>query len=118
VNGVSKEFRLLRAKAVFHTVRRAWQADAKGLMELVIAKHPRGANRCLTQKGKINERVDCFQRLIGRHFLRQVDRKGAARDVAYVSEEARTFYLKIESANADWKVTVDEACPATIEPKQ
>jgi hypothetical protein len=54
------------------TVRRAWQADAKGLLELVTAKHPRGANRCWTQKGKINERVDCFQRLIERHFLRQV----------------------------------------------
>jgi len=47
-----------------------------------------------------------------------VDTKGASRDVAYVSEEARTFYIKIESANEDWKVIVDEGFSATIEPKQ
>ena len=54
------------------TVRRAWQEDASGLMELIAAKHPRGASRCWTQKGKIDDRIECFQRLIGRHFLRQV----------------------------------------------
>ena len=47
-----------------------------------------------------------------------VDRKGASRDVAYVSEEPRTFYIKVESANEDWKVTVDEGFAATIEPRQ
>ena len=46
-----------------------------------------------------------------------MDSKGARRDVAYVSEEARTFYVKVESANEDWKVTVDEGFSATIEPK-
>ncbi len=45
------------------------------------------------------------------------DSKGAGHDVAYVSEEARTFYVKIESANEDWKVTVDEGFAATIESK-
>ena len=53
----------------------------------------------------------------GRAILTVVDRKGAGRDVAYVSEEARTFYIKIESANEDWKLTVDEGFAATIEPK-
>jgi hypothetical protein len=47
-----------------------------------------------------------------------VDSKGAKRDVAYVSEEARTFYIKVESANEDWKVIVDEGFPATIESKR
>ena len=46
-----------------------------------------------------------------------MDSQGARRDVAYVSEEAHTFYLKVESANEDWKVTVDEGFPATVEPK-
>src|SRR4029078_8484635 len=46
------------------------------------------------------------------------DSKGAGRDVAYVSEEPRTFYIKVESANENWKVTVDEGFPATIEPKR
>ena len=53
----------------------------------------------------------------GRAILTLVDSKGVGRDVAYVSEEARTFYIKVESANEDWKVTVDEGFPATIESK-
>ena len=51
----------------------------------------------------------------GRQIMVVVDSKGASRDVAYVSEEARTFYLKVESANEDWKVVVHEGFPATIE---
>jgi hypothetical protein len=53
----------------------------------------------------------------GRAIMVVVDSKGVGRDVAYVSEEARTFYIKVESANEDWKVTVDEGFAATIEPK-
>ena len=53
----------------------------------------------------------------GRVIMTVVDHKGAGRDVAYVSEEARTFYVKIESANEDWKVIVDEGFSATIESK-
>jgi outer membrane biogenesis lipoprotein LolB len=53
----------------------------------------------------------------GRLIQVVVDSQGASRDVAYVSEEPRTFYLKVESANEDWKVTVDEGFSATIEPK-
>jgi outer membrane biogenesis lipoprotein LolB len=53
----------------------------------------------------------------GRLIQVVVDSQGASRDVAYVSEEARIFYLKVESANEDWKVTVDEGFSATIEPK-
>ena len=53
----------------------------------------------------------------GRIIQAVVDSRGASRDVAYVSEEARTFYLKVESANEDWKLTVDEGFAATIEPK-
>lgn len=54
----------------------------------------------------------------GRLIQVVVDSKGASRDVAYVSEEARTFYVKVESANEDWKFTVDEGFPATIEFKR
>jgi hypothetical protein len=53
------------------SVRRAWQADAKGLLEMITEKHPRGANRCWNRKVNVTERVDCFQRLIERHFLKQ-----------------------------------------------
>ena len=54
----------------------------------------------------------------GRQIMVVVDSKGAAHDVAYVSEEPRTFYIKVESANEDWKVVVDEGFSATIEPKR
>ena len=53
----------------------------------------------------------------GRVIQVVVDSKGAKRGIEYVSEEARTFYLKVESANLDWKVTVDEGFSATLEPK-
>ena len=54
----------------------------------------------------------------GRAIMTVVDSKGVGGDVAYVSEEARTFYVKVESANVDWKVTVEEGFNATIEPRQ
>ena len=54
------------------SVRRAWETDARGLMEMMNEKHPRGANRCWNRKVNIADRVDCFQRLIERHFLIQV----------------------------------------------
>ena len=53
----------------------------------------------------------------GRPIQVVVDSKGASHDVAYVSEDPRTFYIKVESANENWKVIVDEGFSATIEPK-
>ena len=53
----------------------------------------------------------------GRPLQVVVDSQGASHDVAYVAEEPRTFYIQVESANENWKVTVDEGFPATIEPK-
>ena len=61
-----------RRYSLSSTVQRAWQTDAQGLMEMVTEKHPRGANRCWNRKVNVTDRIDCFQRLIGRHFLRQV----------------------------------------------
>ena len=54
----------------------------------------------------------------GRPIQVVVDSKGASHDVAYVSEDPRTFYIKVESANENWKFTVDEGFSATIEPKR
>ena len=54
----------------------------------------------------------------GRPLQVVVDSKGASHDVAYVSEDPRTFYIKVESANEDWKVAVDEGFNATVEPKR
>ena len=70
-----------------------------------------------TKPGEGRFKLGLGSSISGRVILVVVDSKGAKRDVAYVSEEARTFYLKIESANVDWKVVVDEGFAATIEAK-
>ncbi len=70
-----------------------------------------------TKPGEGRFKLTLGSSISGRLIQVVVDRKGASRDVAYVSEEARTFYIKVESANEDWKVTVDEGFSATIEPK-
>jgi hypothetical protein len=71
-----------------------------------------------TKPGEGRFKLALGSSISGRVIMTVVDSKGAKRDVAYVSEEARTFYVKVESANVDWKVTVDEGFAATIEPKQ
>jgi hypothetical protein len=71
-----------------------------------------------TKPGEGRFRLFLGSSISGRVIQVVVDSKGAGHDVAYVSEEARTFYLKVESANEDWKVVVDEGFPATIEQKR
>jgi hypothetical protein len=47
----------------------------------------------------------------GRPLLVVVDRHGPGHDVAYVTEDPRTFFLVIESENLDWSVEVAEGLP-------
>jgi len=47
----------------------------------------------------------------GRPLLVAVDRHGAGHDVAYVTEDPRTFFLVIESESLDWSVEVAEGLP-------
>jgi outer membrane biogenesis lipoprotein LolB len=70
-----------------------------------------------TKPGEGRFKLTLGSSISGRLIQVLVDTQGATRDVSYVSEEPRTFYLKVESANEDWKVTVDEGFSATIEPK-
>jgi hypothetical protein len=46
-----------------------------------------------------------------------VDSKGQGHGVAYISEDPRTFYLQVESANEIWMFAVDEGFSARIEPQ-
>lgn len=46
-----------------------------------------------------------------------VDSKGEGHGVAYISEDPRTFYLQVESANEIWMFAVDEGFSARIEPQ-
>src|SRR5262245_2925456 len=48
----------------------------------------------------------------GRTLLDAVSHTGVGRDVAYVTEDPREFFLVIESSNLDWSVSVDEGFPA------
>src|SRR5262245_2932788 len=49
----------------------------------------------------------------GRPLLDVVSHSGLGRDVTYVTEDPREFFLVIESSNLDWSVSVDEGFPAT-----
>jgi len=51
----------------------------------------------------------------GRPIGTVVDSKGQGHGVAYANEDPRTFYVQVESANEDWKFTVDEGFSATIQ---
>ena len=42
-----------------------------------------------------------------------IDARGAGRDVAYVSEDPRSFFLAVESANLDWTLAADEGVAAS-----
>jgi hypothetical protein len=49
----------------------------------------------------------------GRPLLDVVSHTGVGRDVTYVTEDPREFFLVIESSNLDWSVSVAEGFPAT-----
>jgi hypothetical protein len=49
----------------------------------------------------------------GRPLLVAVDRRGTGKDVTYVNEDPRTFFLAIESDGLDWSVEIAEGIPAT-----
>ncbi|OFW42844.1 MAG: hypothetical protein A3J29_02350 [Acidobacteria bacterium RIFCSPLOWO2_12_FULL_67_14b] len=49
----------------------------------------------------------------GRPLLVAVDRRGPGRDVTYVTEDPRAFFLVIESEDLDWSVEVAEGLSGT-----
>lgn len=49
----------------------------------------------------------------GRPLLTAVDRIGAGKDVTYIQEDPRSFFLAIESADLDWTIEVAEGIPAS-----
>jgi len=57
-------------------------------------------------------RITVHSDVSGRPLLVPVDRHGAGKDVTYVNEDPRSFFLVIESADLDWSVKVDEGIPA------
>jgi hypothetical protein len=58
-------------------------------------------------------RIAVHSAVSGRSLVTAVDRRGPGSDVAYVTEDPRSFYLVIESTGLDWSVNVAEGVPAT-----
>ena len=62
-------------------------------------------------------RVTVHSDVSGRPLILAVDARGVGRDTAYVSEDPRSFFLAVESANLDWTVAAEEGVAATVEPE-
>ena len=58
-------------------------------------------------------RVTVHSDVSGRSLVLAVDARGVGRDITYVSEDPRSFFLAVESANLDWTVAADEGVAAT-----
>jgi hypothetical protein len=56
-------------------------------------------------------RVTLHSGVSGRPLLEAVSHRGAGRDVAYVNEDPREFFLVIDAEHLDWTVAVAEALP-------
>jgi hypothetical protein len=54
----------------------------------------------------------------GRFLAMAVEHRGPGRDVAYVNEDPREFFLVIESTGLEWSVEVAEGIPATKGPRR
>ena len=63
-------------------------------------------------------RVTLHSDVSGRPLLVAVDVSGVRRDTTYVTEDPRSFFLAVESANLDWTVEADEAVAATAPPSE
>jgi hypothetical protein len=61
-------------------------------------------------------RVTVHSDVSGRSLVLAVDKQGVGRDVTYVSEDPRPFFLVIESANLEWTLAADEGVAATVAP--
>jgi len=56
--------------------------------------------------------VSLHSAVSGRVLALAVDQRGAGRNITYVTEDPRSFYLVIESADLEWAVDVAEGIPA------
>jgi len=61
-------------------------------------------------------RVTVHSDVSGRPLVLAVDTRGVGRDTAYVSEDPRSFFLVVESANLNWSLAAEEGVAATAGP--
>jgi hypothetical protein len=72
--------------------------------------------RSQTAPGEGVFKITLHSGVSGRPLLEAVNHKGPGREVAFVTEDPREFFLVIESSNLDWTVAVSEAVQATTTP--
>jgi hypothetical protein len=53
-------------------------------------------------------RVDVHSAISGRPLETAVEHRGDGRDIAYIDEDPRVFFLVIDSKDLEWSVTVEE----------
>jgi hypothetical protein len=70
-----------------------------------------------TKPGAGTFKLTVMSSISGRPLLVAVDFQGVGHNIAYVTEDPRTFYAVVESSNIEWKFSVDEGFPATAEAK-
>jgi hypothetical protein len=58
-------------------------------------------------------RISLHSDVSGRRLAVAVDHHGAGRDIAYINEDPRSFFLVIESDNVEWSVEVAEGIAGT-----
>jgi hypothetical protein len=66
-----------------------------------------------TAPGTGTFRVTVHSDVSGRPLVVAIDARGAGGDVAYVSEDPRSFFLAVESVNLDWTLAADEGVDAS-----
>jgi hypothetical protein len=66
-----------------------------------------------TPPGTGTFRVTVHSDVSGRPLVVAIDARGARADVAYVSEDPRSFFLAVESVNLDWTLAADEGVDAS-----
>ena len=69
-----------------------------------------------TAPGTGTFRVTVHSDVSGRPLVLAVDARGVGRDIAYVNEDPRSFFLAVESMNLDWTVAAEEGVAATGPP--
>jgi len=62
-----------------------------------------------TKTGAGSLRVEVHSGVSGRPIALAIDHHGVGKDIAYVNDDPRPYYLVIESSNVDWRLAVEEA---------
>lgn len=59
-------------------------------------------------------RITAHSAISGRVLQQVIDRQGPGAGVDYVSQDPHVFYLSVESAGLDWKISVDEGIAGEV----